>query len=830
MNTPRTAPFLLLACHALLTTALQANEATPVEAMVVKEGFQVERLYSVPKAEQGSWVSLCTDPQGRLLVSDQYGGLYRIVPPELGKALDPAAIEKIDLEIGQAHGLLYAFDSLYCVVANDAYQGRGLYRIQDTDGDDQYDKVTQLLRMEGGGEHGPHSVVLSPDGKSLYVVVGNQTTLPPMHRTRVPPLWGEDQVLPRIYGRGFMRGTLAPRGFIAKTDPEGKEWELMATGFRNQYDAAFHRDGELFTYDADMEWDMNTPWYRPTRVNHVVSGAEFGWRNGSGKWPAYYEDSLPEVIDVGPGSPTGVCFGYGAQFPAKYQEAFFICDWSYGKLYAVHLEPNGASYSASIEEFVSAQPLPLTDLCVRPQDGALYFAIGGRRTQSGLYRVTYTGTESTAPVSMEAHKEGQELREQRRQLEAFHGRVDPTAVSVAWPYLKHQDRHLRYAARVAIESQPFTAWKHLALTESHPHAGMLATIALARCGQANHKADVLANLVKWRWDDLDRPTRLAYTRAAGLFLARMGMPEKDSDRKKLIRRFSKAFPTDDVELDIELCQLLAALGDPDVAKKGVALLQSAPTQEEQISYAKALRLVNEGWEESDREAYFRWFQKAARFRGGASFGKFVESIKKDAVEHLTEAQEAQFADALKPGEAERPDFVIEPRAFVKDWKVEDLSGLLGAGLEGNRDYKNGRNLFGATACFSCHRFGGEGGAMGPDLTGVAGRFSPKDLLESILDPSKEISDQYNATVITKKNGETVMGRIVNLSGDTVMVNVNMLDPNAINSVKRDEVTSMKPSTVSMMPPGLLNTLKEDDILDLLAYLLSGGDAEHELFQ
>ena len=326
---------------------LAANGATPVADLNVKEGFEVELLYTVPKETQGSWVSICTDAKGRIIVSDQYGGLYRMTPPAAGASLEATAVQKIDLPIGEAHGLLYAFDSLYCMVANDAFEGRGLYRVQDTDGDDEYDKVTKLLALEGGGEHGPHSVVLSPDGKSLYIVVGNQTEVPPMQVTRVPPVWGEDQVLPRIYGRGFMRGTLAPRGYIAKTDPEGKTWELMATGFRNEYDAAFSRDGELFTYDADMEWDVNTPWYRPTRVNHVVSGAEFGWRNGSAKWPVRWEDGAPPVVDIGPGSPTGVTFGYGAKFPAKYQEALYVADWSYGKYYAVHLKPEGAGYGFS---------------------------------------------------------------------------------------------------------------------------------------------------------------------------------------------------------------------------------------------------------------------------------------------------------------------------------------------------------------------------------------------------------------------------------------------------------------------------------------------------
>ena len=127
-----------------------------------------------------------------------------------------------------------------------------------------------------------------------------------------------------------------------------------------------------------MEWDFNTPWYRPTRVCQAASGTEFGWRNGAGKWPAYYPDSLPPVVNIGPGSPTGVAFGYGAKFPAKYQDALFICDWSYGKLYAVHLTPEASDYKAELEEFVTGTPLPLTDLVVNPKDGAMYFAIGGR--------------------------------------------------------------------------------------------------------------------------------------------------------------------------------------------------------------------------------------------------------------------------------------------------------------------------------------------------------------------------------------------------------------------------------------------------------------------
>jgi hypothetical protein len=140
----------------------------------------------------------------------------------------------------------------------------GLYRVRDTNGDDQLDTVDLLHALEGGGDHGWHALLRGPDGKLLCVVAGDATVRPKLAASRVPLIWGEDHLLPRLPdARGFMTTTLAPGGCFYRVDPEGKNWELISVGYRNTYDAAFNRDGELFTFDADMEWDMNTPWYRP---------------------------------------------------------------------------------------------------------------------------------------------------------------------------------------------------------------------------------------------------------------------------------------------------------------------------------------------------------------------------------------------------------------------------------------------------------------------------------------------------------------------------------------------------------------------------------------
>ena len=98
-----------------------------------------------------------------------------------------------------------------------------------------------------------------------------------------------------------------------------------------------------------------------------------------------------------------------------------------------------------------------------------------------------------------------------------------------------------------------------------------------------------------------------------------------------------------------------------------------------------------------------------------------------------------------------------------------------------------------------------------------------------MEPNKEISDQYGSMIFTMNDGSVVTGRIMNLSGDSITVNTNMMDPSATTSVDRKKLKKMEDGKVSMMPPGLINTMSETDILDLLAYLLSAGKADDPMF-
>ena len=827
--------------------------ATDPLGMKVMKGFKVELLYSVPREQQGSWVNMCVDPKGRLITSDQYGALYRVTPPALGGKADDTKVEKIPAKIGMAQGLVWAFNALYVVVNG---TGSGLYKVTDSDGDDMLDTVEMLRPFEAGaGEHGPHAVSLHPDGKRLTVVCGNQTKLQKFDTTRVPPVWGEDHLLPRLPdGNGFMKGVLGPGGAIYNVSPDGKTWELYSVGFRNQFDAGYNRAGDLFTYDADMEWDFNTPWYRPTRVCLVTSGSEFGWRNGAGKWPAYYPDSVPAILNIGPGSPTGVCFGYGAKFPKKYEEAFYICDWSYGKLYAVHMTPDGSAYKAVAEEFVTGTPLPLTDVVVNPKDGAMYFTIGGRKTKSGLYRVTYTGEgvkeepkespEPKVPPKLNPYTD----RKVREQLESYHKPgADQEAVDAAWVVLRARgaarDRFLLFAARAAIEHQDPKLWTGRALAEREPQTAIHTLLALCRVSAPDPfhrklteppadpalRARILAALNGIDFARLDDQQKLDLIRVYHVLFNRFGRATA-AEAKAVVGKLDPAFPDKNRFVNGELCQVLIYLGAPDAATKTMALLKDAPTQEEQLEFVRALRVLKTGWTPELRKEYFTWFLRAANYKGGASFGGFLKLIKADTVATLTPQEVGALAAIINanPATVKLPEEA--PRPFVKAWKLDDLTPALEKGLAGGRDFDRGRKLFAAAKCFGCHRYDNEGGAHGPDLTGVAGRFSPRDLLESIIDPNKEISDQYAAVEIRTLDDRVIVGRIVNLNDFNVNVNTNMLDPGSTVSINRNNIDSMKTSKVSMMPAGLLDTFKEDEVLDLMAYVLSRGNRNAAMFK
>ncbi len=830
----------------------ESNVFQPVVAPNVapREGFVVEVLFDVPRS-MGSWVSLTEDDKGRLIASAQGGeGLFLIHPAKDGQ---PTKVERLNVKLSGAQGLCWAFDSLYVMINGGSKSG--LHRVRDTDGDGLVDTSEHLMPLPGGGEHGPHAVILAPDGKSLYVVAGNHTKLPDgITGSRIPMNWGEDHLLPRRWdANGHAAGILAPGGWILKIDPDAKEREVISMGYRNPYDIVFNADGELFTYDADMEWDLGAPWYRPTRVNHATSGSEFGWRSGTGKWPSYYEDSLPAVVDIGPGSPVGVLFGYGAKFPAKYQKALFLLDWTYSTIYAVHLTPDGSTYSGVKEDFLVGDPMQVTDGVIA-KDGSFCFAAGGRGTKSALYRVRYTGNEPTDPVN--AHDaDGVDSRALRHKLEAYHGKVGAD-LDFVFAHLGHEDRFIRYAARIALESQPVDQWRARALsgTGLNPRGAIVALIALARQGKPEDLDGVLKGLNRINFEQLDEQAQLAWLRAYELAFIRLGAPNEEQ-RQASIEKLSPLYPAKVFDLNAELVQLLVYLNAPEVVSRTIALMENLGPEPipdwgylvtrsdryggtvgkllEKTPPARAIHLAfvlrnqKDGWTLEDRKKYFQFWVDASKFPGGNSFGKFLSQFRDDAILNCPPSDQVALGELLSVSLLAPPPATTPPKGPGRKWTREDALKEIDGKLKG-RNFDSGRNLFFAVSCGKCHRLNGEGGAIGPDLSTAGKKFPLPDLLDSILEPSKVISDQYASHVVATADGEVLQGRAVEIGDELYIFTSDADAPPRI--IKKTDVEEIRPSQISQMPVGLVDPLSPEELRDLMAYLISGGDPRSAFFK
>jgi putative heme-binding domain-containing protein len=383
----------------VLSTPERTGTVGPGSRMVeddrfqVPEGFAVEEVLSPDAA--GSVVAIAFDGRGRLVLARERGPIVTLVDRGDGTLEEVVFTE----EVHGSQGIFFAGNDLL-VVGIGPGNVTGLYRVFDDDHDGRGDRVELIEATFGGmAEHGPHAIYFGPDGY-LYWTLGNmayvRSTPAPLspfrhHREGVlAPLTQTD-------ARGHATEYRAPGGTFVRTsrvDPAA-EWEVVAGGFRNQYDGAFNLFGELFTFDSDMEWDRDLPWFRPIRSVHVVPGADYGWRTGSRKMPKHYLDTAPPMEELGRGSPTGVIFYQAYNYPREYWDMFVQADWSRGRIVMGRLARDGATYRQESQDFVHGTPLNVTDVDVGP-DGNLYFALGGRNTSGGIYRVVYRGPNAMA--------------------------------------------------------------------------------------------------------------------------------------------------------------------------------------------------------------------------------------------------------------------------------------------------------------------------------------------------------------------------------------------------------------------------------------------------
>jgi putative heme-binding domain-containing protein len=769
------------------------NSATRAEHITALPGFKVELIRSA-QTNEGSWVAMALDPKGRVVIAREDRGLLRMTLSS--NRISVTSVETINTNLYECRGLLFAYDALYA----NANNSKALVRLRDTNKDDQFDEIKVLRHTPGGVGHGRNQLALGPDG-FIYSIHGDDVGLPTngvVTSSRFQH-YAEDRLLPCAWDKHLFNAVASmPYGHLIRTDRDGERWELVAGGMRNPFGLAFNAAGDLFTFDADMEWDVGLPWYHATRVLHLVPGGDYGWRRGTGVLPVWSPDTLPSAVDIGLSSPTAIQFGTKSNWPEPWRSTLFIQDWAYGKIVAVHLEKRDATYGGHSEVFLKGRPLNVTGLEFG-RDGAMYFTTGGRRTKSGLYRVTWTGA-ATEP--------------ERR------GPRAPQPVADLWTRLNDSQHWVRYGARVDLETRYVGEWQERALKEDRTVGALTALLAMSRVGESTLQPVILARVNELSRRKLTADEELIALRALAVCSIRMGRPSRAATAEAL-SIWEPRFPSSDTRVNQALCEMLVYLGSTNVIAKAIPRLASEISQEEKLHYLFTLRSITNGWTLEQRRIYFEWLGRARReFHGANNLPIALNYIRADAEAALTPAERDALKDVFATLNNTEPTAPRVERRFVRDWTMNDFANALDAIARGH-DLQRGKRVFSEVGCAQCHRFGSEGGVVGPELTALASRFDRRTILESIIEPSKVVAEVYRQVTVTLTNGEIHDGRIVDDETNRIVLVTNLVDPDRKLRLNKSQIASIRVSESSSMPAGLLNTLTREEIFDLLAWLEAG---------
>jgi putative heme-binding domain-containing protein len=782
-------------------------------------GFEVTEL-RVAKADEGSWISLAFDSAGRMIISREDQGFLRMTLDEGHKSI--SKLEPIASDLKECRGLAYDGPWLYAKANNSL----GLYRLKIDDAG-KTSEQQELRQFPGKLGHGRNDIVFDRKerGHWLYQIHGDSVEFPQADfRDHTSPL-NET----KTKGRGR-------EGSLWRCDAEGQNWELLCAGLRNPYGIDLHEAGDPFTFDADNEYDMGTPWYRPTRILQLLTGGDTGYRESTGVFPPRFHDQpdhAPPLLHIGRSSPTSVMFGYDLKFPPPYCNALFALDWTYGRVLAIHLAPRGATYRAAAELFLQGRPLNVTDVAAGP-DGSMYLITGGRKTQSALYRVSYVGdSPKSNPEGMHeraACEFSQTIRRESTGDRPF------LRMIFARQHVESADPVVRHAARIELERGKIAEIQEL--VQAADRRSLVACLALARARRVGDIDLILNTLQRDPVINLDLSRQFIWLRIVGLCYEIS--PEKvDAHRETLIAELvslAKALNrgehggelriapegTSD-ELRRRVAYLLADLRASELPEFAAKQLLNSSKQEDQLAALLALRNTKTGWTLETRQAQFRALNEIPKMIGGAGLPPFEKWLRPQILQTLTPEEEVALADLLNPKATTDSEPLPPPRAQVQKWTLADLAAVhTDDGPRG--DAKRGAVLFRDALCSRCHRVNLKGAAVGPDLTHVSRRFSRRDILESILAPSLSVAENYRLEQVLTESGQVYTGRVVNegdYRSEKLILALDPLQPDKIVELDKKEITEHRTTPTSPMPNGLLDTFTPEEIRDLLAYLEGG---------
>ncbi len=296
-----------------------------------------------------------------------------------------------------------------------------VWLLTDTDGDDKADKKEVIFEGIGGNQHdhGMHAFVFGPDGK-LYFNFGNEGGQ--LLDGKGKPVVGKDGK-PLDFKKN-------QEGMVFRCDPDFTNAEILGNNFRNNFEVAIDSYGTMWQSDNDDDGN------RGVRINYVMPHGNYGYKDELTKagWRAKrtnMEDSIPlrhwhlndpgvvpNLLQTGAGSPTGITVYEGSMLPQTFQNQIIHCDAGPNIVRAYIVKKDGAGYTAKIENVLEGQRdqwFRPSDACVAP-DGSLIVAdwydpgVGGHQAgdqnRGRIFRVAPANTPYRLPTVDVTNAEG----------------------------------------------------------------------------------------------------------------------------------------------------------------------------------------------------------------------------------------------------------------------------------------------------------------------------------------------------------------------------------------------------------------------------------------
>ncbi len=381
----------IVCSFSIVVSLLFGLASLPVHAQKVPDGFKAELIYQPPDIEHPSVVTC--DDEGNLFVGEDPMDMRGPTTKEFDRII----LIRWDKQTGKpvrtvfCQGLSAVFGLVWHEGALYVMHAPHYSMFRDTDGDGVADVRKDLAEgfgppagVYGFNDHIVTGTRMGLDGR-VYVSVGDKG---------VPKATGADGSTLTLEGGGVISMRL-----------DGTQLEVVSTGTRNHLDVAMDSLDNIFTYDNT---DDGLGWW--TRFTHHVPTGYYGYPYD---YLTHAERHLPRISEHGGGSPVGAACYRESAWPAKYRENAFHCEWGKGKIQRFATKPNGATFTAEMEDFMvreGNQEFRPLDLCFSPDGKYMYVADwneGGwcaPKVCGRLFRVSYVGGDEPAEPARVADK------------------------------------------------------------------------------------------------------------------------------------------------------------------------------------------------------------------------------------------------------------------------------------------------------------------------------------------------------------------------------------------------------------------------------------------